>query len=86
MDAAKHMLCGDDTFGPNVQSLDCRGGFDFTVLFEESILTILPAACFILLAPFRALRLLRRRIRVRRNALYVCKLVSSAEFNPGHKD
>ncbi|KAK7745878.1 hypothetical protein SLS53_002596 [Cytospora paraplurivora] len=50
-------VCGDSSFGPGVKSADCRGGFDFTVLFEETILTILPAVCFILLAPFRALRL-----------------------------
>lgn len=46
-----------------------------TVLFEETILTILPAALFILLTPFRALRLIRRRLKVRRNALYISKLV-----------
>lgn len=44
--------CGDDSFGPFVTTL-CRGGFDFTVLFEASILTIGPAACFLLLVPFR---------------------------------
>lgn len=31
----------EDVFGPTVDSL-CRHGFDFTLLFEESILTILP--------------------------------------------
>ncbi|CAN8102283.1 unnamed protein product [Discula destructiva] len=69
-------LCGDDLFGPAVKSADCRGGFDFTVLFEESILTILPAACFIFLVPFRILRLARRRLRVRRNTLYGVKLAT----------
>jgi hypothetical protein len=31
----------EDTFGPAVAS-SCVGGFDFTLLFEESILTVLP--------------------------------------------
>ncbi|KAI1862215.1 uncharacterized protein JN550_010371 [Neoarthrinium moseri] len=77
---SRAFVCGDDSFGPSVQSPDCRGGFDFTILFEESILAILPAACFLLLTPFRALRLLRRRIRVRRNALYVCKLAAIGAY------
>lgn len=31
----------EDVFGPAVAST-CLGGFDFTLLFEETILTILP--------------------------------------------
>lgn len=31
----------EDVFGPTVDS-SCHHGFDFTLLFEESILTILP--------------------------------------------
>lgn len=31
----------EDTFGPIV-ARSCLGGFDFTLLFEEAILTILP--------------------------------------------
>lgn len=33
----------EDRFGPVVGN-SCLGGFDFTLLFEESILTILPLA------------------------------------------
>lgn len=33
----------EDTWGP-VVSRDCRGGFDFTLLFEEAILTLAPLA------------------------------------------
>lgn len=33
----------EDVFGPTVDS-SCHHGFDFTLLFEESILTILPLA------------------------------------------
>ena len=38
------MVCSaitEDVFGPTVD-ISCHDGFDFTLLFEESILTILP--------------------------------------------
>ena len=43
------------------------------VLFEESILCVLPATVFVLVVPFQAFILLRRQIHIKRNALYVCK-------------
>ncbi|KAG4434582.1 hypothetical protein IFR05_009938 [Cadophora sp. M221] len=67
-------VCGDESFGPAVQSSNCRGGFDFTVSFEESILTILPAACFIIFTPLRAVRLFKRRIKVKSTAIHAIKL------------
>ncbi|KAH7388905.1 ABC transporter [Cadophora sp. MPI-SDFR-AT-0126] len=67
-------VCGDDSFGPGVQSSNCRGGFDFTVSFEESILTILPAACFIIFTPLRAIRLFKRRIKVKSTVVHAIKL------------
>ncbi|KAI0531750.1 P-loop containing nucleoside triphosphate hydrolase protein [Xylaria digitata] len=71
MDSTKIIICGDD----------CRGGgFDFTVQFEELVLAILPTAVFLLLTPFRALVLLRRRIIARRNSLYVAKLVTIGAY------
>lgn len=42
--AGNMMACStaaEDAFGPAVDS-SCRDGFDFTLLFEESILTVLP--------------------------------------------
>jgi hypothetical protein len=56
--------CGrvDNSFGPHAG--DCRGGFDFTLLFEESILTLLPAGLILLLLPPRAWFLLRRERKV----------------------
>ena len=47
-----------------------------TVLFEEAFLAILPAVLFIVLAPFQAAKLVRRRIRLRRNAVYLYKLLA----------
>lgn len=64
------MSVGDDYFGPQV-----RGYFDFTILFEQSILSILPSALFILLVPVRISSLLRNGIRVRSGRLLWLKLV-----------
>ncbi|KAK4170055.1 hypothetical protein QBC43DRAFT_329617 [Cladorrhinum sp. PSN259] len=41
----------DDSFGPHAGA--CRGGFDFTLLFEETILTILPLGLLLLVLPLR---------------------------------
>jgi ATP-binding cassette subfamily C (CFTR/MRP) protein 1 len=64
----------DDTFGPWAGP-DCRSGFDFTLLFEESVLTILPLALLIFIAPFRILYLSKRQDRLRRSKLLFTKLV-----------
>jgi hypothetical protein len=34
-------IAAQDLFGPTVAA-DCRNGFDFTLLFEESFFNILP--------------------------------------------
>ncbi|TVY29246.1 ABC transporter [Lachnellula hyalina] len=47
----------DNVFGPVVQG--CRSGFDFTLLFEQTILSIGPAALLLLSTPPRLLRLLQ---------------------------
>ena len=52
----------DDSFGPSIGS--CRGGFDFTLFFEETILFILPLVLFLLVASFRLAYLARRQIKV----------------------
>ena len=41
----------DSTFGPAV--IGCRGNFDFTLLFEQVVLSIVPAGLFILLSIWR---------------------------------
>ena len=45
----------DDSFGPFVDG--CRDNFDFTKVFEQSILSIAPSACFVLLALGRLVHL-----------------------------
>lgn len=49
----------DDAFGPAINE-ECRGGFDFTLLFEQSMLGILPAAIFLLAFPARFAYLARQ--------------------------
>jgi ATP-binding cassette subfamily C (CFTR/MRP) protein 1 len=42
----------DNVFGP-VVAAPCRHGFDFTLLFEQSILSIGPSCIFLLILPLR---------------------------------
>ncbi|KAL3441173.1 P-loop containing nucleoside triphosphate hydrolase protein [Aspergillus insuetus] len=52
----------DDSW--RVHALSCRGGFDFTMLFEEMVLSILPIALAILIAPLRIYSLIRTGSKV----------------------
>lgn len=54
-------LHADNVFGPVVAS-PCRHGFDFTLLFEQSILSIAPSSIFLLLVPLRLFWLYRSSI------------------------
>lgn len=68
--------CRDDSFGPWA-GLGCRGGFDFTLLFEEAILTI-PLQCLLLLiVPFRIVHLSKLENRVGSGFLQPLKAVRS---------
>ncbi|KAI6777269.1 hypothetical protein HG530_001214 [Fusarium avenaceum] len=59
-------ICRDDTFGPTVPGLaECRGGFDFTVTFEESILSLAPACLIIAITPWRIYSLWSRPSKTR---------------------
>jgi hypothetical protein len=58
----------------------CRGGFDFTLLFEETILQILPIALILILVPFRIVQLSQKRLKVVDSWLLLTKLVSSFPF------
>lgn len=65
----------DDSFGPYAG--DCRDGFDFTLLFEESILTIPITALVLLAAPCRVLYLLHKnKVKVDSSRWLYCKIVS----------
>lgn len=68
-------LSCDDSFGPYAG--DCRGGFDFTLLFEESILTIPITVLVLLAAPCRVLYLLHKnKVKVENSRWLYCKIVS----------
>ncbi|KYK57377.1 ABC transporter [Drechmeria coniospora] len=71
--------CPDDSFGPWAGST-CRGGFDFTLLFEESILSILVSSLFLLVAPLSILRLVREPIKVKPSLLQWGKQITSICF------
>ena len=68
--AALTNVTEDNSFGPQL-----KGNFDFTLLFEQSILTILPASIFIGVSPFIVTRLFRKPARVRSGVILWAKLV-----------
>ncbi|KAL6878945.1 P-loop containing nucleoside triphosphate hydrolase protein [Trichoderma novae-zelandiae] len=72
--------CGDGFFGPAVWADGCRGGFDFTLSFEESILSTLPSALFLLFSIPRAIYLLRSPDKAKRRSAYTHKLIASSAY------
>ncbi|KAF3491610.1 Cyclic peptide transporter [Arthroderma uncinatum] len=65
----------ENVFGPFIQP-SCFNGFDFTLLFEENILTIVPSAIACLLLLFRVRKLQHVPVKVRPSWLSVVKLVA----------
>lgn len=67
MDSDSSPACasGDRVFGPQVNYF-CRGGFDFTLLFEDTVLTILPLATILIATPIRILFLFSKDAKVDR--------------------
>lgn len=71
--------------GPSCHDLDntlridagsCRGGFDFSLLFEESILQVLPIILMLITIPVRLWHLSQKRNKVVGSILVFLKLVS----------
>jgi hypothetical protein len=80
MDATGNQTClNDDKFGPVV--VGCRDDFDFTVVFEQAIFSIVPSSLFILLGFPRLAVLLNRPQVLKGRAFQLVKAVcvSSAE-------
>ncbi|KAH8885459.1 putative ATP-binding cassette transporter [Thozetella sp. PMI_491] len=69
----------DDAFGPVVQ-IECRGGFDFTLLFERAILTLLPTTVFLLAFSARFNRLVRTSVKTVDSSFRIAKLVAATAF------
>jgi hypothetical protein len=65
----------EDRFGPIVNG--CRSNFDFTLLFEETILFIGPLCLAWALAGCRVLQLWPRRASIRSGPLLPSKFVSA---------
>ena len=63
----------DDSFGP--WAGQCRGGFDFTLLFEESILTIPLQCLFLLVLPVRVVQLVKMSTKVIPSSRRLLKIV-----------
>lgn len=66
----------DDTFGPFVDA-SCRGGYDFTILFEEAVFCLVPVLILLLALPLRLKSLFSRPRRVRVTKFHYAKLVCS---------
>ncbi|KAL9488539.1 hypothetical protein ACSS6W_000816 [Trichoderma asperelloides] len=76
MNISSTPLCAptaDAAFGPVVDA-PCRDGFDFTLVFEQSILVLLPAAMLVLVAPLRFLQLRKSPVKVTGHASRMMKL------------
>lgn len=73
--AAQSSVCArlDDTFGPH--AANCRGDFDFTLMFEETILSLSPLAILLIVAPLRILYLFKKDRKVVQSPLLSLKLV-----------
>ena len=70
---------GDDTFGPVLGSSSPNPGcynFDFTLVFEDSIFSILPCGIAIVLGAWRLYALVKRQVAVQWPLLRALKAVS----------
>ncbi|GAQ47010.1 hypothetical protein ASPNIDRAFT_189460 [Aspergillus niger] len=65
----------DNSFGPVVA---CPAAFDFTLLFEQSILSIAPSAIFLLLVPWRIWSLYPENVKTVANNAHWRKLTVAA--------
>lgn len=64
----------DFTLQPFVSG--CRGDFDFTILFEHFVLSVIPSVCFLALSLRRIWRLHSRRVIIEGHFLFQSKVVS----------
>lgn len=70
-------LAADNTFGPAITGT-CRSGFDFTLMFENTILSILPSVLLLLLTPVRLYTLYGENIKALRDMRYGAKAAAVA--------
>lgn len=76
--ASAVISCRNDfTLDPFVEG--CRGDFDFTLLFELVVLSVVPSVCFLVLSSFRIWSLRRKPVLIRGSLLSLGKLVSDCD-------
>ncbi|KAK2770130.1 ABC multidrug transporter [Colletotrichum kahawae] len=68
----------EGSFGPAASA--CSDRFDFTLLFEQSLLNIGPSAALLLALPLRLQQLLRQRRKVLQHPLNAAKIVTCVTF------
>lgn len=74
----------DDSW--KVHASTCRGGFDFTLLFEEVVLCILPIVLAIAISPFRIYGLLRTTSKIEPSKRPIYKAVClGSDYIPLHR-
>lgn len=73
----------DAAFGPAIDS-ECRGGFDFTLLFEQSILTLAPAVVCSLAFSYRIFHLYKKKTLTISSFVRHAKLVRQSILSDGH--
>lgn len=73
----------EDTFGPTVGD-SCHHGFDFTLLFEEIVLTLLPIKIAWLAASIRVWTLRHAVEKANRSWLYAAKEVGQTSIVPSN--
>lgn len=66
--------CDDNAWGPTVPP-NCRGGFDFTLIFEDTVLAIIPGAVIILIAVAWLYRSRQHRRQVRSHSGFWSKAI-----------
>jgi len=62
-----------DDFGPGA-----TGRFDFTILFEDVFLSIVPSVFLLLLGPLRMYLLYKQPLKVKKSSVHESKMVSTA--------
>jgi ATP-binding cassette subfamily C (CFTR/MRP) protein 1 len=72
-------LDADDRFGPTV--VGCRDDFDFTLMFEQSILSLIPSVVLLIVSVARITQLYRCRIKTVTTPLRFCKPVSAVCYD-----
>ncbi|KAL5456081.1 hypothetical protein PMIN07_006814 [Paraphaeosphaeria minitans] len=74
-DSSQGCAAVDNTIGPYAGA-HCRGGFDFTLLFEDAFLSIAPIALILCIAPLRIGYLWRKSKKTSASLLLPTKLIA----------